>query len=198
MTQQEKKLEFIKLRGQGMTYDAIAEQLGIAKSTCTAWNKELEKEIAAHRRDQLEELQQAYYMTKERRIERLGETLRNINDALSRADLSKLSPDRLLDFKLKYTKALKDEYTPLSDPIQVDLDTAADDLMNLQIDLINRFRAGELTEGQATKELNMIRLMIDTYSLQSDEIIKGTPKERRKEIDRWDIFKLLGRADDDE
>ena len=48
-------------------------------------------------------------MTKEARIKKLGDTLEGINTALDGADLSTIPPEKLLDFKLKYTEALKEE-----------------------------------------------------------------------------------------
>jgi len=41
-------------------------------------------------------------MVKEACITQLGETLNHINKALDQKDLNELSPDRLLDYKLKY------------------------------------------------------------------------------------------------
>jgi len=103
------KNQFITMRAEGKSYSAIAETLHISKGTCTAWERELQEQITLLKQEQLDELYNSYYMTKEARIKRLGETLNRINDTLSNADLSKLSPDKLLDFKLKYTEALKEE-----------------------------------------------------------------------------------------
>lgn len=49
-------------------------------------------------------------MTKEARIKKLGDTLEKIEDAIAKADFSTVDPAKLLDFKLKYTEALKGEY----------------------------------------------------------------------------------------
>ena len=110
MKPQETKTEFIKLRAEGKSYSYIAEALHISKSTCTAWETELKDAIAELKQEQLNELYNSYYMTKEARIKKLGETLDEINTALTGRDLSELPPEKLLDFKLKYTEALKEEY----------------------------------------------------------------------------------------
>jgi len=67
------------LRAEGKSYSAIAEQLHISKSTCTAWERELKDNIAELKQEQLEELYNSYFMTKEARIRKLGDTLENIN-----------------------------------------------------------------------------------------------------------------------
>ena len=104
------KNKFIALRAEGKSYADICKELCIAKATCSAWEKEFKAQIAELKQDQLDELINSYYMTQEARIKRLGDTLNQINDTLSTSDLSKLPPDKLLDFKLKYTMALKEEF----------------------------------------------------------------------------------------
>jgi hypothetical protein len=49
-------------------------------------------------------------MTREARIRKLGDTLARINTALGGVNLATVPPEKLLDFKLKYTEALKGEY----------------------------------------------------------------------------------------
>lgn len=108
----EQKSEFVRLRAEGKSYATIADALHISKSTCSAWGKEFEYEITERKQEQLEDLYSAYYVTKESRIKALGETLERINAALGEADLRDISPEKLLDLKLKYAAALKEEYTP--------------------------------------------------------------------------------------
>jgi len=85
---QEQKAEFIRLRAEGRSYSYIADTLHISKSTCTAWERELKNAIAELKQEQLNELYSSYYMTKEARIKKLGDTLDSINTALEGADLS--------------------------------------------------------------------------------------------------------------
>lgn len=100
---QEMKDNFIFLRAEGKSYQAIAAELHISKSTCTAWERELKNAIAERKAANLEELYNAYAMTREARIRKIGETLTAIDAALDKADLSQIDPAKLLDFKLKYT-----------------------------------------------------------------------------------------------
>ena len=111
MKPQEAKERYILLRAEGKSYDAIAQELHISNSTCSAWEKELEQAIADRKAEQLEQLYDSYYMKKEARIKQLGGTLANIEDALAAADLTQMQPKELLEYKLKYIAALKEEYT---------------------------------------------------------------------------------------
>ena len=56
MKPQEAKERYILLRAEGKSYDAIAQELHISKSTCSAWEKELEQAIADRKAEQLEQL----------------------------------------------------------------------------------------------------------------------------------------------
>jgi transcriptional regulator with XRE-family HTH domain len=112
MKDQGKRMKFIQMRGERQSYNKIAQELKISTDTCYKWEKDLQAKIAEHKAEQLQELYAAYYMTREARIKHLGDTLKRIDDALAAVDLSELAPEKLLDYKLRYTEALKDEYLP--------------------------------------------------------------------------------------
>ncbi|MGQ7396563.1 helix-turn-helix domain-containing protein, partial [Streptococcus suis] len=95
------KTEFIALRAQGKTFEYIAKKLTISKSTCSAWEKELKTAIADLKQEQLNELYDTYYMTKEARSKKLGDILDRIDNTLDQADLTEVPLEKLLDFKLK-------------------------------------------------------------------------------------------------
>lgn len=46
-------------------------------------------------------------MTKEARIKKLDNILGKIDGALDKTNFNEISPERLIDYKLKYTQALK-------------------------------------------------------------------------------------------
>ncbi|WP_236127819.1 helix-turn-helix domain-containing protein [Streptococcus sp. GS001] len=87
MKSQETKTEFVRLRASGKSFDYIAKELNISKSTCSSWEKELKDVIAELKREQLNELYDAFYMTKEARIKKLGGILDKIDSTLEQADL---------------------------------------------------------------------------------------------------------------
>jgi len=161
---QETKIEFIRLRAEGRSYSYIADTLHISKSTCTAWERELKNAIAELKQEQLNELYSSYYMTKEARIKKLGDTLDSINTALEGADLSQIPPEKLLEYKLKYMEALKGEYTGSGTPYQFTADKIEPkDIVTALGDLLNRVRTGEVTPEQANRESTIIANLLKAY-----------------------------------
>jgi len=161
---QETKIEFIRLRAEGRSYSYIADTLHISKSTCTAWERELKNAIAELKQEQLNELYSSYYMTKEARIKKLGDTLDSINTALEGADLSQIPPEKLLEYKLKYMEALKGEYTGSGTPYQFTADKIEPkDIVTALADLLNRVRTGEVTPEQANRESTIIANLLKAY-----------------------------------
>jgi hypothetical protein len=163
MKPQETKTEFIRLRAEGRSYSYIADKLHISKSTCSSWEQELKGAIAELRQEQLNELYSSYAMTKEARIKKLGDTLESINTALDGADLSEIPPEKLLDFKLKYTEALKGEYTGSETPYQFTDRLDPKEIVVALGDLLNRIRAGEVTTEQANRESTVIANLLRAY-----------------------------------
>ena len=163
MKPQEQKADFIRMRAEGKSYTAIAETLNISKSTCTSWERELKDQIAQLKGEQLEELYTAYFMTKETRIKKLGETLERINTALDDVDLSTMPPEKLLDFKLKYMEALKEEYISTSPAYRLGANFQPQDILTALGDLLNRIRAGEVTAEQANRESTVIANLLKAY-----------------------------------
>jgi hypothetical protein len=160
---QEIKTEFIRLRAEGQSYSRIAETLHISKSTCTAWERELKERISELKQEQLNELYNAYFMTREARIRRIGDTLNGINDALDGVDLTELPPEKLLDFKLKYTEALKEEYTGTTPAYMFDESIEPKDVVTALGNLLNRIRAGECTAEQASRESLVLANLLKAY-----------------------------------
>lgn len=158
----ELKKEYIRLRAEGKSYSVICDQLHISKSTCTKWEKALAAQIDELKRAELAELCESYSMTKEARIKRLGDTLEKINAALEQADFSTVDPAKLLDFKLKYTEALKGEYLGTMPPLQID-STDAKGIIAASGDLLNRVRAGDVTTEQAQKESLILSQLLKAY-----------------------------------
>lgn len=160
MKSMETRQEFIRRRANRESYATIAEALHISKSTCSAWDSELAAEIALQRQDQLNDLYTQYGLVKAARIERLGETMRQIDAALAQADLSGIAPEKLLELKLKYAAAMKDEYTGTLDALPLPADRGTDDNTYYAIaDLFQRLRDGEITTQQAKTELATIQAM---------------------------------------
>lgn len=153
-----KKNDFILLRAEGRSYSFITQKLAISKTTCIKWNKELEEKILEQKQDNLNNLYKSYNLTKEARIERLGTTLKKIDSALENVDYSTIAPEKLLDFKLKYTQALKQEYTPVSLAFR-ELANNDDYIIELK-ELLSLVRSDDIFCSISTEKLNNELLLL--------------------------------------
>lgn len=159
----DEKKEYINLRAQGKSYQYICDALHISKSTCSAWEKELKDQIDDLKKAQLAELAETYGMAKEARIKRLGDTLNKINAALQNIPFDSIEPSKLLDFKLKYTQALKEEYTGTTGTFKLSDGVDAKQIITGLADLLNRIQAGEVTAEQAAKESTVFANLLKAY-----------------------------------
>ena len=163
MKPSELKQEYIRLRAEGKSYSYIADKLHISKSTCSKWETQLEADIAQLKREELNSLYEAYSMKKEARIRKLGDTLDRVEEALDAVDLKEVAPEKLLDFKLKYTEALQKEYTGTEPAFKLGDDMKPEDIVKALGDLLNRVRAGEVTQEQANRESLVLSNLLKAY-----------------------------------
>lgn len=159
----ELKQEYVRLRAEGRSYSYIADKLHISKSTCTAWEKELGAEIAQLKKEELSSLYDAYSMTKEARIKKLGDTLDRVEEALDAVDLKEVAPEKLLDYQLKYREALQKEYVSTEPAFRAVDQIGARDIVTALGDLLNRLRAGDVTPEQATRESLVLSNLLKAY-----------------------------------
>lgn len=106
----EVKSQFIELRAKGWSYLKIARKLKVSKNTLASWGTELDGDIASLRAVEMEALHEKYFMTKEARIQLLGEQLKEIKAELKRRGLEAVSTEKLLEIELKLYQALQAEY----------------------------------------------------------------------------------------
>ncbi len=163
MTKLDKRATFVELRANGQSLRAIAEELHVAKSTLSLWEQELRLDIARHRAERLQDVYTQYGLVKEARIKALGTALQNIDKELGKRDLSDVATDKLLDYKLRYTSALTEEYIPLAteDIIGQKLDTKA--ILARLDNLYQRVRNGETNKEQSSSELVVLTGLMRTY-----------------------------------
>ena len=164
MKPEETKLNFIRMRAEGQSYSRIAEALHISKATCTAWEKALKDDITRLQQETLNELYTSYGMAKEARIRRIGGTLQQIEEALQSADLSTMPPERLLDFKLKYSQALKEEFTGLTPPPSFTGNGNPEEVQAAFMDIYERVRRGDITADQAGQEAKTLSAILTAYN----------------------------------
>lgn len=177
MTKLDKQAEFIKLRARGLSLRQCGEALGTNKDTCNKWDKELKAQIAKHKSERLQDVYTEYGMYKEARIKALGTALKNIDTELGSRNLSDVPTDKLLDFKLKYTTALSEEYVPISAQTDEGQVLDAKTIINRLDDLYKRVRDGETTKEQAQTELVVLSGMLRAYD--TSELEEKMDKLRR-------------------
>lgn len=185
------KQQFILLRAENKSYSQIIKELNISKSSCIKLSKKLNSEIAQAKADRLQSLYNDYFMTKEARIQHLGETLKNIDKALEKADLSSLSPKDLLDYKLKYSQALKEEYIPviMDQPIE-DNETGYTEILRA---LLARSRTAIDLGGLSTTELSKELLLIEKiHKAEQETASPEKPKEKTYEELYKEASELFG------
>lgn len=103
------KDRFVEMRASGMTLAKAADELGIARNTVLNWEKDLKERIEAQRAIHIEELQEKYLISKEKRIELFGEKLLTINEELKKRDLSEVPTPKLFGMMVRCMKALDEE-----------------------------------------------------------------------------------------
>lgn len=154
------KQKFIQLRAEGLSYAKISDQLHLSKATCSKWESKFTEEIAELKKDHLQELYEEYGMQKEARIKALGKVLNKIDDAIDDADFSAMTPAQLLDARLKYQKALSNEYVPTTN---VSPSVTMGALQSRLLTLANQAENNDLND-QSAKELQALTLIInETY-----------------------------------
>ena len=156
MKDQSTKDRFILLRAEGKSFSAIAKELCISKSTCSEWEQELKAKIAELKADRMNELYEKYYMTRKARIEQTGTTLAKINTAIEQADLTEADPVKLLELKLKYLSALKDDYIDTGRAYDMGNDIEPQQVIDAMGKLLNDVAEGNVTPEQASKENYML------------------------------------------
>lgn len=107
------KKKFIELRSKGTSFSKIAENLKVSKTTLIDWSKDFEREILNLRAIEMEELQQMYYVQKQKRIELFGKQLTEVNKELKQRDFTCMTTERLLELQIKYLDYLKKEESEL-------------------------------------------------------------------------------------
>lgn len=106
--------EFIQLRAEGRSFNAIAKELQVSKQTAINWSKELEEEIVTRRAVELEALLEEYNLTKQGRLRSLGSLLSRLQSEVDSRDLSEVPTEKLIALLLKTMEQAEKEAPALS------------------------------------------------------------------------------------
>ena len=177
MKDTETKRAFIEARAEGLSYRAIQEKLGISKATCSNWEKALSEEIEAFRSEKLEELYSSYAMTREARIESLGNVIDRIDEARANMResggvglLENLPEDKLLELRLKYDRELHSMYRePVRRPAS---DNTLDGIIEEYNALLSEAQTGKYTASQVKAQLSILDAKRDTLFKKAIEEMK--------------------------
>ena len=92
----ETKERFVELRAQGRSFDSIAKELNVSKTTLITWSRELEKEINNAKYLAYQRLIEQYKLTKIERADLIMQALQRVNDAIGQKDVNAMSIKELL------------------------------------------------------------------------------------------------------
>lgn len=109
MKDNETRQKFIEMRAKGISFDKIAKELKIAKTTLIDWSKVYLTEIDNLKAIELEALQEQFYLTKTERIKLLGEIVERFRREIKKRNLSDVPTDKLIDSYGKTINQLKQE-----------------------------------------------------------------------------------------
>lgn len=117
MVKAEETEKFIELRAQGLSFDSIAQQLNISKPTLLKKAREFQGEIERLKFINLEAQAEKYKVLRAERLKSLGELLGKVDGAIEAADFTKLSPEKLVDLKLKLSDKMQ---SLIGDPFSIE------------------------------------------------------------------------------
>ena len=96
MKSMSEKQKFIELRAKGLSFDKIAQELGICKPTLLKWSQDYKKEIANLLYFQLESIIIQFRLEKSARVEAMAGILSKALDELKSRSFQELSAKDLL------------------------------------------------------------------------------------------------------
>ena len=101
-----KQDEFIKLRAEGNSFNAIAKKLKVSKSTLIGWSKDFQQEVDNAKAMEREAKIEQYQMSRLHQLEMFGEQLKQIREVVSQRTLSDVPTDRLITAEIKLLDAV--------------------------------------------------------------------------------------------
>jgi orotate phosphoribosyltransferase-like protein len=109
---QETVQKFIELRSQGVSFQRIADQLGVAKSTLILWSREHQHLIQNLRAIDWEDFLDRTLASKQERTKTLSDQLRRLDAELAQRDLASVPTARLHSMAEQLRRRLDRECGP--------------------------------------------------------------------------------------
>ena len=169
------RLAFIKARAAGHSLRSAAEEVGISKATSEKWDRALSVQIEKAKREELEEIEKTYCLTRAARLEALGQTLEKLKSSINDMDLSKIPGDKLISLYLRTLRDLSRE--TYNSPRQI---SSAEpwSLETVVVELINQTAAGELAPDQSQATA---RAIVAASSIYETSVLQ-------KKVDRLEVI----------
>ena len=97
----EQQARFIELRGKGMSFQKIADEIGVSKPTLIKWNGELLEQVKEAQYMELENLVEQYGLFRKKRFEvyckALNSALKEFQERAETGELKNVPTDKLLN-----------------------------------------------------------------------------------------------------
>mgnify|MGYP001242949665 FL=1 len=97
----DKQAKFIELRGKGMSFQKIADEIGVSKPTLIKWNGELLEQVKEAQYMEFENLVEQYGLFRKRRFEiyckALNSALKEFEERAEKGELKEVPTDKLLN-----------------------------------------------------------------------------------------------------
>jgi transposase len=107
----EQQARFIELRGKGMSFQKIAEEIGVSKPTLIKWNGDLFEEVKEAQYMEFEGLVEQYGLFRKERFEiyckALNSALKEFQERAETGELKKVPTDKLLNMVEQLEKRLE-------------------------------------------------------------------------------------------
>ena len=162
------KLQFIEARAEGKSYRAIAKELKISVATCQEWQQQFNTEIDQAKSDRLKEIYEAQALTRQARLESLGEHRTKIIEALQEKDYKDIPADKLADMLLKVDKELEGTYSELELPAPQPIEYKG---IMVELDkLLQDANANKLSPAQIKARLELIKVYDAEDEKQADPL----------------------------
>ena len=107
----EQQARFIELRGKGMSFQKIAEEMGVSKPTLIKWNGDLLEQVKEAQYMEFENLVEQYGLFRKERFEiyckALNSALKEFQERAETGELKKVPTDKLLNIVEQLEKRLE-------------------------------------------------------------------------------------------
>lgn len=105
----EQMQQFIELRTQNVSYEKIAKQIKVSKTTLIKWAKDCEEEIQNRRAITYEALNEQYKVGQQHRLQMWSEQLEAVRAELKKRGLADVPTTKLVEMLDTFTEKLRAE-----------------------------------------------------------------------------------------